>query len=305
MKRYNWVPLLGDFNIGVDNITFKGRIIDIEGKPSFPSAGIIICDQNFSGGTISADIEFKEISERSTCEIILFYDPETKYQVNAGLGIFSLFNIRGVDEKFQNTNYANIGDKSNLKAGIKYHLEVTQRGSKVILSIDGIQTLITNLPFNIPQSQVGLFCVNDNEIFITNYRVETEQPKVFVVMQFSEQYNELYSEVIKRICSEMNLEAVRADETYGPGLIIAEIEKQIQESKIIIAEISPVNANVYYEVGYSHALKKPTILIAEKSTLLPFDVSPFRTLLYEDSIRGKDKIEEGLRKHLKSILRNY
>jgi nucleoside 2-deoxyribosyltransferase len=61
---------------------------------------------------------------------------------------------------------------------------------------------------------------------------------------------------------------------------------------------------VYYEVGYAHALKKPTILIAESPTQLPFDVSPFRTLFYENSIAGKAKVESGLKQHLEAILSN-
>jgi hypothetical protein len=59
---------------------------------------------------------------------------------------------------------------------------------------------------------------------------------------------------------------------------------------------------VFYEVGYAHALNKPTILIAERNIKLPFDVSPFRTLFYENTIAGKKKIEEGLRKHITSAL---
>ncbi len=96
-----------------------------------------------------------------------------------------------------------------------------------------------------------------------------------------------------------------ADETYGPGLIISDISKQIIDSKIIIADITPANPNVYYEVGYAHALNKPTILIAEKPTELPFDVSPFRTLFYENSIRGKKQVEDGLRKHIQAILTDW
>ncbi len=95
---------------------------------------------------------------------------------------------------------------------------------------------------------------------------------------------------------------MRADETYGPGLIIADITKEISESRIVIAEVSPTNSNVYYEVGYAHALNKPTILIAEKGVKLPFDVSPFRTLFYENSIAGKKIVEEGFRKHVKAVL---
>ena len=71
----------------------------------------------------------------------------------------------------------------------------------------------------------------------------------------------------------------------------------------MIAEITPVNPNVYYEVGYAHARNKPTILIADKTVeKLPFDVSPFRTLFYENTIDGKDKIERGFRNHLRAVL---
>jgi len=70
----------------------------------------------------------------------------------------------------------------------------------------------------------------------------------------------------------------------------------------VIAEITPANPNVYYEIGYAHALNKPTILIAERATELPFDVSPFRVLFYENTIAGKKRIEEGLRRHLEAIL---
>lgn len=126
-----------------------------------------------------------------------------------------------------------------------------------------------------------------------------------MVMQFSTPYNELYSEVVKPVCDAFNIDSVRGDEAYGPGIILADIARQIIEAKVVIAEITPANPNVYYEVGYAHALNKPTILIAEKGTNLPFDLSPFRVLFYENSIDGKRRIEEGLRKHLQAILSTW
>jgi hypothetical protein len=85
-------------------------------------------------------------------------------------------------------------------------------------------------------------------------------------------------------------------------MILTDIINEINESIFIIAEISPNNANVYYELGYSHAKNKPTILIAQKGTELPFDVLPFRIIFYEDSIVGKRRIEEDLEKNIISIL---
>ena len=76
----------------------------------------------------------------------------------------------------------------------------------------------------------------------------------------------------------------------------------VQAEPGLIADITPANRNVYYEVGYAHAVGKDTILVAEKPTELPFDLSPFRVLFYENSIAGKAKVEAGLRKHLVAIL---
>ena len=83
----------------------------------------------------------------------------------------------------------------------------------------------------------------------------------------------------------------------------ADITKQIAQSRVIIAEITPINANVYYEVGFADALGKPLILIADrKVTELPFDIRPYRTIFYENSIGGKNRVEETLRKYLTAIM---
>ena len=95
---------------------------------------------------------------------------------------------------------------------------------------------------------------------------------------------------------------VRADEVNGPGFIIADIVREIAAAQLVIADISPTNPNVYFEVGYAFALAKPTVLLARKGTALPFDVAGFRVLFYEDTIGGKRKLEEGLRRHLDAIL---
>lgn len=302
-EKYNWITLAGDFSERDNTLLFhSNKHINSENKQPTPSIGIIICNKSFSEGIISAEIGFKKITESSACEIIINYDIDKKTHVSAGLGFGSMYEIRSIDSEYKTKFHASLGTKDILKAGKKYDVKVNVFGSRVTLSVDGVKVLSTNLPFNLTQSQVGIYCLDEEDITISNFRVEVEKPKAFVVMQFSEPYNELYTDVIKKITNEFGIEAIRADETYSAGLIIADIIKYIEESKIIIADISSANPNVYYEVGYAHALNKPTILIAEKGVKLPFDVSPFRTLFYENSIRGKEKIEENLRKYIKSAL---
>lgn len=299
----NWTALLGSFSEKKGELTFNGKKVNLPNEGPRADFANIMSDQYFSGGKISAEILFKTIDKKmpTQCEIIFFYDPDTRNFLSAGLGgSFNMYSIRSFTNKWD--NHAVSGVFSNLKPNKVYKVEVEVKASKVILTVDGIVVLMTNLNYVIPISQVGLFCLSTGDIVIKNYKIQSEKPRAFIVMQFSTPFNELYADVIKPVCDQFGLSVLRADETYGPGLIIADITKQIDESRLVIAEVSPANSNVYYEVGYAHALNKPTILIAQKGITLPFDVSPFRTLFYENSIAGKKHVEEGLRKHIKAVL---
>ena len=73
------------------------------------------------------------------------------------------------------------------------------------------------------------------------------------------------------------------------------------ESEVVIAEISSSNASVFYELGYAHALDKPTVLLARRGEVLPFDVSGYRVIFYDDTIGGKSEVEATLDQHLANI----
>lgn len=199
------------------------------------------------------------------------------------------------------TTHAAHGPSAQLQSEVDYSFEVHVKGSRVEVNIDGVRVLATNLPYTLPTGQAGLWAMGTHDIDIVDYRVTSEKPTMFVIMQYSEPYDELYKDVIGPVGEELGFAVHRADETYGPGIIIADIERRIVESRVIIADITPTNLNVYWEVGYAHALRKPTILIAERDTALPFDVSPFRTLFYDNTIGGKARVEQGLRSHIEAI----
>jgi hypothetical protein len=121
-------------------------------------------------------------------------------------------------------------------------------------------------------------------------------------MAFTSPFNEIYADVIRRACTDFGLQPIRADEVFGPGLIIEDISSQLERSRIVIADITPKNPKVYFEVGYAQAARNPIILLAEKGTQLPFDVSGFRTLFYENSIYGRTRFDQGPRNHLAAII---
>jgi hypothetical protein len=248
---------------------------------------------------IEADIEFLGAVDPDAAGFILFYAPATQAFITAMMGGYEMCAVRTWTGQW--TTHASVGRADQLAVSRKYHFSVSVKGSQVRLVIDGVDALTAILPIPLPYGQAGIWCRGEKDIRITSFHIAKERPSVFVVMQFTPPFNELYSEVVKPVCEELDFLAVRADETYGPGIIIQDIERQILQAKIIVADITPANPNVYYEVGFAHALKKPTILIAEKPTALPFDVSPFRTLFYDNTIAGKARVHAGLRNHLEAI----
>ena len=264
-------------------------------------------------GRLSARVTFASVSRASVCELILAYDHGTKRQISAGLGgSGAMFSIREwvptaqLDQQGGFKHYALGGDRVNLHADQQYRIEVKVKGSQIDLYVDGVHvnSAIALDRFNQPR-QVGVYCVDYHDVSIEDFEIHGALPKAFVVMEFSEAYDDLYSQVIKRVCEERKLEVVRADEIYGPGVIIGDVINRINQSQVIIADITPTNANVFFEVGYAFALQKPIVLLARRDNgaqALPFDVSAFRVLFYEDSIMGKARVEEGLRRHLREIL---
>jgi hypothetical protein len=322
--NYRWMPLVGYFEQKKNGVTFKGEweerpIVDQAGTGSdsalekIPSLGISISDQEISDGTVSADITFASVGRITGCELIVGFDTETRSYLTAGLSSFpdAMFSVREWAPTPQRPGeqprgwitYAVEGDRRNLKAKQKYEVRVDVSGSRVELTIDGVPLASVTVPPNPKRRRhVGLWCSNHADISIDNIVVQGGKPRAFVVMQFSEPYDQVYSEVVRSVCESFNLQTVRADELYGPGLIIGDVVDQIQRAQVVIADITPANANVYFEVGYALALNKQIILLARKGTELPFDVKAFRVLFYEDSIAGKAKVEEGLKRHLRAVL---
>lgn len=324
----NWMPLLGEFAFDDGRMTFKGKPIPPVGPgPDLPSgqapqpwaaAGQVICDRSMQDGRLSARVRFHSVSALSACELIIAFDPASRSQISAGLGgSGAMFSIREFAPSSQPPsqpgqqanpwkNLSLSGDRINLHENKDYDVEVRVRGSQIDLYVDRVHvaSAIAANRFNQPR-QVGVFCLDYDEISIADFEVHGASPTAFVVMEFAEPYDNLYSQVIKRVCEARGLEVVRADEIYGPGIIIGDVINRINQAQVIIADITPTNANVFFEVGYAFALLKPIVLLARRDNgaeTLPFDVSAFRVLFYEDSIMGKARVEEGLGRHLREIL---
>jgi hypothetical protein len=86
------------------------------------------------------------------------------------------------------------------------------------------------------------------------------------------------SSIIEPALAGFGLEVVRADMIGQPGMITSQVLEHILRSKLVIADLSYHNPNVFYEMALRHATKLPIIQICRKSDRLPFDVNQVRTI---------------------------
>jgi nucleoside 2-deoxyribosyltransferase len=72
------------------------------------------------------------------------------------------------------------------------------------------------------------------------------------------------------------------DDSLKSTPIIPDIKEWLAKADLVIADLTNVNPNVYYEVGYADALNKKLILVAQTGTVLGFNISNIRTLFYDN-----------------------
>jgi hypothetical protein len=51
------------------------------------------------------------------------------------------------------------------------------------------------------------------------------------------------------------------------------LKQQIESSDLVLCDLTFDNANVFYELGVSHTLGKPTLLISQTASSIPFNVA--------------------------------
>lgn len=82
---------------------------------------------------------------------------------------------------------------------------------------------------------------------------------------------------------EFGLRVVRADAIDKPGIITRQIIDYVMRSRIVVADLSYHNPNVFYELALRHAVKLPIVQIARSADRIPFDINQMRTILIDTS----------------------
>ena len=122
-------------------------------------------------------------------------------------------------------------------------------------------------------------------------------------MPFAASFDGIWKTVIRPAVEDAGDDCRRADDFFGPGTIIDDIVASIRSADYLIADLTGRNPNVFYELGFAHALEKPVILLTQESDDIPFDVRHQRLILYQDTAAGAAELRGMLNRSVDSIQR--
>jgi hypothetical protein len=128
----------------------------------------------------------------------------------------------------------------------------------------------------------------------------------FVVMPFAPPLGNHYKLIYEPAIEKAGLRSVRADsDIFATGKIIDQVWAGISTAKVLVAELTSRNPNVFYELGIAHALHKPVVLISATEDDVPFDVRHIRVIYYDvhDPFWG-EKLSNKVAENILSAIRN-
>ena len=121
-------------------------------------------------------------------------------------------------------------------------------------------------------------------------------------MPFTDELKPVYEDHVKAVTQRLGLTAVRADVFFAANSIMSDVWNAINQARILIADCTGRNPNVFYELGIAHTLGKPVILIAQSADDIPFDIRHIRTIVYNFTPRGMRDFESAVAATLETEL---
>ena len=119
--------------------------------------------------------------------------------------------------------------------------------------------------------------------------------RAFILMPFEPEFDAVYKDLVKPALEEVGYDVKRADSILNQQNILKDIVRGIAEADLVVADLTSLNANVFYELGISHAMQKPTVLLTQSNEDIPFDLKPYRVIPYSVHFNEAPQLSQKLR----------
>ena len=134
---------------------------------------------------------------------------------------------------------------------------------------------------------------------------KSKEKNCFIIMPFGGWFDTYYEDIYIPAIQESGMTPKRADDLYRPGNIVNDIWTYTKEADIILADLTGKNPNVFYELGLSHAITKPAVLITASMDDVPFDLRSLRVIVYDKNLPNwGENLKVMIKKALEETLKN-
>jgi hypothetical protein len=119
--------------------------------------------------------------------------------------------------------------------------------------------------------------------------------KCFVVSEFGAdektrvERKQTLKHLVKKVLEPMGYEVQRADDIDDLGQITHQIIERLIDDDLVVADLTGLNPNVFYELAVRHAARKPVVTLMTFGQAIPFDLKDVRTVFYD--LHDPDKLE--------------
>lgn len=108
-------------------------------------------------------------------------------------------------------------------------------------------------------------------------------------------------DAIQIACDNLGLECIKADDIWENSTFIQDIFDLIFTSRIVVADFTDKNPNVFYEVGIAHTLGKTVVPITQSLKDVPSDLGHHRALQYFPNSQGYLELTKEIQKRLQTL----
>lgn len=106
----------------------------------------------------------------------------------------------------------------------------------------------------------------------------------FVIMPFAADFDDVYAVIkstVESAASDLRGRCFRLDEARPAGRITDRLLTELRSATVCVADLTENKPNVMWELGFAMALEKPTIIITQNVSALPFDIKDMQSIEYK------------------------
>ena len=125
---------------------------------------------------------------------------------------------------------------------------------------------------------------------------------LFALIPFKKDLIAVFEKVIKKVARRVRISARYAGDVFTTNEVMKDVWADICSARVIIADCTGRNPNVFYEIGLAHVVGKNVILTAQNEKDIPFDIQHRRRIIYKNTADGIPEYEQLLASTLQETL---